>query len=194
MTGPEARSCRRLRRTFRTSVQPIANIGGGGSQNADIQFIINGTDLAKLDTYSKQLVARVKKLPGVVDVDTSMNAGKPEMSVRVDRPKAADMGVQISDADALRLLVGGDQGDDPQRGRRAVRVHLRAQQADRGTRSRPSRADGSLFPPRRRVARQRRQLLAGSAPSDINRLNRQRQVTVFANLLPNASQAEDRTR
>ena len=175
-------------------MQPIANIGGGGSQNADIQFIINGTDLAKLDTYSKQLVARVKKLPGVVDVDTSMNAGKPEMSVRVDRPKAADMGVQISDADALRLLVGGDQGDDPQRGRRAVRVHLRAQQADRGTRSRPSRADGSLFPPRRRVARQRRQLLAGSAPSDINRLNRQRQVTVFANLLPNASQAEDRTR
>ncbi|HXD74554.1 MAG TPA: efflux RND transporter permease subunit, partial [Vicinamibacterales bacterium] len=53
---------------LRTSVQPIANIGGGGSQNADIQFIINGTDLAKLDAYSRQLVARVKKLPGVVDV------------------------------------------------------------------------------------------------------------------------------
>jgi len=35
-------------------VQPIANIGGGGNQNADIQFIINGTDLTKLDSYSKR--------------------------------------------------------------------------------------------------------------------------------------------
>ena len=44
---------------LRISVQPVANIGGGGNQNADIQFIINGPDLVKLDTYSKQLVARV---------------------------------------------------------------------------------------------------------------------------------------
>ena len=78
-----------LTANLRTSVQPIANIGGGGSQNADIQFIINGPDLVKLDAYSKQLVARVKQFPGVVDVDTSMNGGKPEVSVRVDRPKAA---------------------------------------------------------------------------------------------------------
>src|SRR5204863_9427838 len=64
---------------LRTAVQPVANIGGGGNQNADIQFIINGPDLAKLDAYSKQLVARVRRMKGVVDVDTSRNAGKPEM-------------------------------------------------------------------------------------------------------------------
>jgi HAE1 family hydrophobic/amphiphilic exporter-1 len=73
-----------LTANLRTSVQPIANIGGGGSQNADIQFIVNGPDLVKLDAYSKQLVARVKQFPGVVDVDTSMNGGKPEVSVRVE--------------------------------------------------------------------------------------------------------------
>ena len=32
---------------LRTSVQPVANIGGGGTQNADIQFIINGPDLSQ---------------------------------------------------------------------------------------------------------------------------------------------------
>jgi HAE1 family hydrophobic/amphiphilic exporter-1 len=176
---------------LRTSVQPIANIGGGGSQNADIQFIINGTDLNKLDVYSKQLVQRVKLIPGVVDVDTSMNAGKPEMSVRVDRPKAADMGVQIADAaEALRLLVGGDQVTTYNEGGEQYEVHLRARVADRGT----QQAVAALTVPSARLGAVSLDNVAnfspGSAPSDINRLNRQRQVTVFANLLPSASQAE----
>jgi len=119
---------------LRTAVQPVANIGGGGNQNADIQFIINGPDLAKLDTYSKQLVERVRKMKGVVDVDTSLNAGKPEISVQIDRPKAADMGVQIADAaEAMRLLVAGDQVTTYNEGGEQYEVHLRAQLADRST-------------------------------------------------------------
>ena len=54
--------------------------------------LIYGPDLEKLERYGNQLVARVKTQPGVVDVDTSMNAGRPEMSIHVNRPKAADMG------------------------------------------------------------------------------------------------------
>jgi HAE1 family hydrophobic/amphiphilic exporter-1 len=87
-----------LSTNLRTSVQEVAVIGGGGSQAAAIQFGINGPDLQKLESISKQLVERVKNMPGVVDMDTSLNAGKPELSVRVDRPKAADLGVQIGDA------------------------------------------------------------------------------------------------
>ncbi len=176
---------------LRTSVQPIATIGGGGSQNADIQFIINGSNLSKLDAYSRQLADRVKKIPGVVDVDTSMNAGKPEMSVRVDRPKAADMGVQIGDAaEALRLLVGGDQVTTYNEGGEQYEVHLRAKQADRST----QQAVAALAVPSSRLGAVSLDNIANfspaSAPSDINRLNRQRQVTVFANLLPGVSQAE----
>src|SRR6185369_14157206 len=55
----------------RTSVQPVATIGGGGSQSADVQFVINGPDLRKLDVLGRQLVDRIKGLRGVVDVDTS---------------------------------------------------------------------------------------------------------------------------
>src|SRR6185503_6751279 len=92
---------------LRTSVQQVAVIGGGGAQAADVQFVINGPDLRKLEVISKQLVERVKSVPGAVDVDTSMNVGKPELSVEIDRPKAADLGVQVADAaEALRLLVG----------------------------------------------------------------------------------------
>ena len=180
-----------LTKDLRTSVQPVATIGGGGSQNADVQFIINGPDLGKLDQFSKQLVARVKQLPGVVDVDTSLNTGKPELSVQVDRPKASDLGVQISDAaEALRLLVGGDQVTTYNEGGEQYEVHLRARQVDRTT----AQAVGGLTVPSARLGSVSLENVAdftpGSSPSDINRLNRQRQVTVFANLLPGASQAE----
>jgi HAE1 family hydrophobic/amphiphilic exporter-1 len=176
---------------LRTSVQPVAVIGGGGSQSADVQFIINGPDLRKLEEISKKLVERVKTVRGVVDVDTSMNTGKPELSVQLDRPKASDMGVQIADAaEALRLLVGGDQVTTYFEGGEQYEVHLRARAEDRTTAS----AIGSLTVPSSRLGSVALDDVAdfspSSAPSDINRQARQRQVTVFCNLLPTASQAE----
>src|SRR5207237_9471729 len=157
-----------LSKDLRTSVQPVANIGGGGSQNADIQFIINGPDLKKLDQYSRQLVARVKQIQGAVDVDTSLNIGKPELSVQVDRPKASDMGVQISDAaEALRLLVGGDQVTTYNENGEQYEVHLRAQQADRTT----ADAIAGLSVPSSRLGAVSLENVArfspGTAPSDI---------------------------
>jgi len=175
---------------LRTSVQPVATIGGSGSQSADVQFLISGPDLKELERISRQLVDRVKKIPGVVDMDTSMNVGKPELSVQVDRPKAADLGVQVGDAaEALRLLVGGDQVSTYNEGGEQYEVHLRARSEDRSTES----AVGSLTVPSSRLGSVALDDVAdftpGAAPSDINRLARQRQVTVFCNLLPTASQA-----
>jgi hydrophobic/amphiphilic exporter-1 (mainly G- bacteria), HAE1 family len=176
---------------LRTSVQPVATIGGGGAQSADVQFVINGPDLRRLDAISRQLVERIKGIRGVVDPDTSMNVGKPELSVQVDRPKAADLGVQIGDAaEALRLLVGGDQVTTYNEGGEQYEVHLRARAENRGTES----AIGALTVPSSRLGSVLLDNVAdfapGTSPSDINRLNRQRQVTVFCNLLPTASQAE----
>ena len=44
-----------LSANLRTSVQPVANIGGGGAQAADMQFVVNGPDLKKLEAISQQL-------------------------------------------------------------------------------------------------------------------------------------------
>ncbi len=179
-----------LAENLRTSVQPVAAIGGSGAQAADVQFLINGPDLNELDRISRELVAKAKQIPGVVDIDTSMNVGKPELSVQVDRPKAADLGVQVGDAaEALRLLVGGDQVTTYNEGGEQYEVHLRARSEDRTT----AAAVGSLTVPSSRLGSVALENVAdfrpGSAPSDINRLARQRQVTVFCNLLPTASQA-----
>ena len=113
---------------LRTGVRPVATIGGGGNQNAEIQFTINGPDLGKLETVRRtRSLAEARKQPGVVDVDTSLNVGKPELSVHLDRLKAADLGVQVADAaEALRLLVGGDQVTTYNEGGEQYEVHVRA--------------------------------------------------------------------
>jgi HAE1 family hydrophobic/amphiphilic exporter-1 len=174
---------------LRTGVRPVATIGGGGNQNADIQFTINGPDLKALERFANAVADAARKEHGVVDVDTSLNVGKPELSVNLDRLKAADLGVQISDAaEALRLLVGGDQVTTYNEGGEQYEVHVRAGEANRQTTAAigqltvPSSTVGSV--PLDNVAR----FTPGTAPSEISRLNRQRQVTVFAGLLPGVSQ------
>jgi len=119
---------------LRTGVRPVATIGGGGNQNAEIQFTINGPDLRALERYASAVAAAARKEPGVVDVDTSLDVGKPELSVSLDRLKAADLGVQVSDAaEALRLLVGGDQVTTYNEEGEQYEVHVRAAQDERRT-------------------------------------------------------------
>ncbi len=174
---------------LRTGVRPIATIGGGGNQNAEIQFTINGPDLKALERFAGAIADTARKEPGIVDVDTSLNVGKPELSVNLDRLKAADLGVQVSDAaEALRLLVGGDQVTTYNEGGEQYEVHVRAGESNRQT----AQAIGELTVPSSRVGSVPLENVArftpGTAPSEISRLNRQRQVTVFAGLLPGVSQ------
>jgi HAE1 family hydrophobic/amphiphilic exporter-1 len=176
-------------KNLRTGVRPVAIFGGGGTQSAEIQFTINGPDLNALEKYANAVADAARREPGVVDVDTSLNVGKPELSVHVDRLKAADLGVQISDAaEALRLLVGGDQVTTYNENGEQYEVHVRAVEGDRvsadaiGRLTLPSSNVGSV--PLENLAR----LTQGTAPAAIDRLNRQRQVTVFAGLESGVSQ------
>ena len=171
----------------RVAVQMTGGPGGGGG---DIQFMLQGPDLKGLERYSDALRTAVKSIPGLVDVDTTLNAGKPELSVYLDRPKASDLGVPIADAaEALRLLVGGDQVSTYNEGGEQYQVYLRAEDRNRGSEG----AIAALPVPSTRlgivtldnIAR----LAPGDAPATISRTSRQRQVTLTANMLPGTSQA-----
>ena len=174
---------------LRTGVRAVATIGGSGNQNAEIQFTINGPDLQALERHGAAVAEAARHQPGLIDIDTSLNVGKPELSVHIDRLKAADLGVQLSDAaDALRLLVGGDQVTTYNEGGEQYEVHIRAEQGNRSTATAigrltvPSAAVGSV--PLENIA----SFAPGTAPAEIHRLNRQRQVTIYAGLLPGTSQ------
>src|SRR3954454_3826552 len=118
-----------------------------------------------------------------------LNTGKPELSVHLDRLKAADLGVAVADAaEALRLLVGGDQVSTYNEGGEQYEVHVRALAGERASAS----GIGQLTVPSSRVGTVSldsiADLRAGTAPSNVDRLNRQRQVTIYAGLLPGVSQ------
>ena len=171
-------------RGFRVSV------GGGGFGGGGVQYVLQGPEIAGLQRYGDELLEKVKGIPGVVDADTTLDNGKPELSVRMDRAKAADLGVQLSDAaEALRLLVGGDAVTTYNEGGEQYEVHVRAEASDRTS----DDALGQLPVPSSRLGAVTLDNVArfsrGEAPSDIRRLGRQRQVTVIANLLPGTSQA-----
>jgi HAE1 family hydrophobic/amphiphilic exporter-1 len=175
----------------KAGVRTAVSLGGGpGGGGGGIQFMIQGPDLDQLEKYSQALLTKARAIPGLVDVDTTLNAGKPEMSVVLDRPKAADLGVQVADAaEALRLLVAGDQVTTYNESGEQYEVHLRAEEGRRGSRE----AIAELPVPSSRLGIVTLDNIATFATSDspatISRMGRQRQVTLNANMLPGTSQA-----
>src|SRR5918996_1560957 len=102
---------RRLRKfgDFRFTVRnaPSFNIGGG---SFEIDFVLRGPDLEALAEYGERLRVRSIELGGILDADTTLKLEKPELLVRIDRARAADLGVDASQvATALRLGVAGEE-------------------------------------------------------------------------------------
>ena len=168
---------------LRTSVSQVAAVSGGGMDNKEVAFFISGPDLQRLAEYSQRLTAALSKVPGVVDIDTTLILGKPEMSVNLDRKKAAELGVQVADvADALRVMVGGRKISTYNEGGEQYEVHARAVQQWRTTAEGisqmavPSVKLGAVSLDN--VARFRET----EGPSQVNRLGRRRQVTITANM------------
>jgi len=86
---------------------PSFNIGGG---NFEIDFAIQGPDLAALERYTNELRERAEQLGGIVDADSTLKLDRSELRAHVDRERAADLGVRVEDiATSLRLMVGGDE-------------------------------------------------------------------------------------
>ncbi len=175
---------------LRAVVSTVASIGGSSQQNAAVAFMIQGPDLEKLSEYSNTLLNKIKQMPGIVDADSSLILGKPELKVSIDRAKSADLGVNPADiAQSLRLLVGGDQVSTYNEGGEQYEVHIRADEGFRtdaeGIRllNVPSTRLGSIG------LDNIIKLQESSGPTQIERVSRQRQVMLTANLKPGFSQS-----
>jgi HAE1 family hydrophobic/amphiphilic exporter-1 len=162
----------------------------GGWKNKAIMYEITGTDLKELERISHQAVEEFKKVPGAVDVDSDLFSGKPELVLRIDRNKAADLGVRVSDvASALRILIGGEDVTEYREGGEVYDVHLRADRSFRADRAGlelmtvPSTKLGSV-----RLT-DVVQIADDTGPTVINRNGRKRQVMFTASALTGASEA-----
>ena len=170
---------------------PSFNLGGG---NFDIDFVLRGPDLLALSKYAESLRERALKLGGIVDADTTLKLDKPELRVKIDRERAADLGVDTSAiATSLRLMVGGDE--EVSRFRDAsvnedYDVQLRLTDRDRRDAATISR----LYVPSSRGGLVRLDSLVTikeeTSPSRIDRLDRQRVVSLRAGVAPGFALAD----
>jgi HAE1 family hydrophobic/amphiphilic exporter-1 len=168
------------------------NFGAGG--RTDIDFVFRGPDIVALAGYADELVERSKNLGGIVDADSTLKLNKPELRVLIDRERAADLGVDTSDiATSLRLMVGGEEEASRFRDESINEdydVQLRLTEADRrdvGTISRlyvPSSSSGLV-----RLDNLVK-ITRDTSPSRIDRLDRERQVSVRASVAPGYALAD----
>ena len=172
-----------------SGVELVSTVGGNQS-NAEIQFYIQGPDLDQLAKYSDALLAKMKAMPGVADADSTLRSGKPEVRLVINRARAADLGVQVLDIEqALNSLVAGQVASTFNAGEDQYDVRVRAEEKFRTTETGlaamtvPSSKRGSVG------LDEVVDIKPGAGPSSVNRINRQRQVTLTCNTLPGGSQA-----
>lgn len=168
---------------YHPAVMPPAPISGGGNQNADIIFVIRGPEIARLKAYSSQVTDLLRNTPGTADVDTSLEEGKPEVRVNINRDKASDLGVSVgSIASALRTMVGGQVISSYRSGDDRYDVRLRVDKSYRDS----SAAISRLFVPSIKAGNVRLDsvvaLDTGIGPAQIDRYNRQRQAIITCNM------------
>jgi HAE1 family hydrophobic/amphiphilic exporter-1 len=172
-----------------TSVEALPVLGGNQT-NADVQYFIQGPDLEMLGKYSNELAAKMKTIPDLGDVDTTSRTGKPEVQLLIDRPRAYDLGVSVADIEnALNTLIAGQVASQFSAGEDQYDVLVRAQESFR---NRADRLSQITVPSARRGSVGLDQVVTivpGSGPSSVNRIARQRQVTLTGNVLPGGSQA-----
>jgi len=166
----------------RIRVIDMSTVGSGA--HGAFQIDLRGNrPLAELDALADRMLTELGRAGGFVDLDKSLELGLPEVRVVPDRRKAAALGVDARTvAEAIQVMVGGmDVGVFKEAGRR-YDIRMRLEEADRTSPDAIGNLyvrshDGDVVALRNVVT-----LETGAAPSAITRVNRNRSVSIQANL------------
>ncbi|MHA2610747.1 MAG: efflux RND transporter permease subunit [bacterium JZ-2024 1] len=180
------REARKILQEFpeiRASVEEVRPVSIGGRGWTGFTMDLLGPDLQKLMEYSSRIAEELKKMPGVEDVDTSLAVRNPEVHLRIDRDRAGDLGLSVADiALNLRTFIAGEIVSRYKENGELYDIWLKGEETYRSTPEKlydlliPSRSAGLI--PLASVAT----LSEERGPAHIDRKNRQRLVSIFANV------------
>jgi HAE1 family hydrophobic/amphiphilic exporter-1 len=161
---------------------------GGGFP---VEFNIRGPDWDELGRSSRVIMERMRESGLVTDIISDYQVGMPEVQVFPDRNKAADLGVSMAEiGETINSAIGGQRvGKFKDQGRRFdIRVRLLAQQRQRPediARLLVRTGAGGLVRLGDIVRIEQRPTL-----QTITRRDRQRAITITANVVPGVSQSD----
>ena len=167
---------------------PVADIIVSNRQmeqnvEAPVSFYIRGENLATLSKLSDEIMPIVKKIPGTVDVTSSLKKGKPEMQIVLDRLRAADLGVGVGQvAPSLRIMLAGDVASKFREGDKEYDIRVRLNEEDRNSSFLVSNVSLSSTFGKQITLKDVSKLDPELGPMEIKRENRQRQVVIGSRL------------
>ncbi|HSZ62940.1 MAG TPA: efflux RND transporter permease subunit [Terriglobales bacterium] len=156
----------------------------GGEIYFPISAVIRGPDLNQLAEISKKVADRMHQYPDLVDINPSLNLNMPELQVKVDRQRAADIGVRMTDiSDAVRLFYSGE--DEITRFKEGSEQYPVTMQLLPEQRDNPDVLNRMMVPSSK-LGQVRLESVAtiarGFGPSTLWRYNREFEVSVYANI------------
>ena len=175
----------------RAVIQDLSQQGFTAQRGFPVEFSVRGSNWEGLVETSQNVMTQVASSGLVVDLDTDYQLGMPELQVEPDRAVTADLGISVDEvATTLNALVGGIRvGKYSSGGRRLdVRLKLLASQRTRPediARLKIRTRGGDLIPLSSLVRSEERPALQA-----ITRRDRERAISIFANVAPGHSQQE----
>ena len=165
-----------------SSVEYISDVGGGERQ-ADVHLVIKGPSVEELAPVSDRIVEDLDSQGAFIGVDTDLRLTKPDVKVYINRGLADDLGVDVrSISDEIYILFGGVEAAKFKEGGYRYNIRVKALPEFRMT---PSdleliavRArDGRLIDASNLISQE-----VSKGPNVINRFNRTRSVTLYADV------------
>ncbi|MCA1561163.1 MAG: efflux RND transporter permease subunit, partial [Acidobacteria bacterium] len=163
-------------------------LGGGGEGRLALE--IRGHDLNDARRLAQSAKVLMERTPGIADVRVGREEGRPELAIRVDRPKAALLGLSVSGvANTIRTNVAGTQAAFFRERGNEYPIVVRLREEDRG---RVNDINDVLISTPQGQVLQAKNLLAvdpQSGPVDIQRKNQERITRVNAEVETTLSEA-----
>jgi len=175
----------------RISFQDLSNRGLTARRSLPVEFNLRGQDYAVLDATAKEIMRQLEATGLVVDLDSNYRSGMPELRIMPDRAAAAARGVSMNEIGrTINAAIGGVREGKFTRDGRRYDVRIRLAPENRLTAEDVSkvtvRTDYGEIISLADVVR----LETVKTLQSISRVNRQRAVSITANLAPGASQAD----
>jgi multidrug efflux pump len=165
---------------------------GQGFRERPLNFVILTNDsYQNLAGVVRALQEEIAKNPGIVSVDTDLRLNKPEISLEVDRERAADMGVPVDAiARAVETMMGGRQVTRYKREGEQFDVLVQTKPSDRDT---PDdiekifvRGRNDAMIPLSALVKIREVVV----PRELNHFSQRRSASITANIAPDYSLGE----
>jgi len=104
----------------------------GSSTTDNVSVEVRGYDLTVAHELSQKVEQIISQVPGITDTDISREEGSPEQIIRIDRQKAADLGLSVSRiGDALQTAIGGTPASYFREAGKEYRILVRLSEVDR---------------------------------------------------------------